>query len=50
MVWGYQYDVDPQGEWISGSERGAFFHQPCWEKFKRDLPEPPDPPAAPPHH
>jgi hypothetical protein len=49
MVWGYQYDVDANGEWISGSERGAFFHGDCWEEVKRNLPsqmQDPPPPAG----
>jgi hypothetical protein len=47
MVWGYQYDVDANCEWIS--ERGAFFHGDCWEEVKRNLPsqmQDPPPPAG----
>lgn len=39
MVWGFQYDVDANGEWVTGSERGAFFHQDCWDEVKEHLPD-----------
>jgi hypothetical protein len=48
MVWGFAYDVDAKGDWVSGSERGAFFHSDCWNVVKEALPsdkqnpEPPD--------
>jgi hypothetical protein len=34
MVFGYMYDVDSSRNWIAGSDRGAYFHQDCWDEFK----------------
>ena len=39
MVWGYMYDVESNRYWIEGSDRGAFFHQDCWEKVKATSPD-----------
>ncbi len=47
MVWGYRYQVDANGDWIAGSEEGAFFHRVCWDEVKVMLPDDlqePDPP------
>jgi hypothetical protein len=40
MVWGYMYDVESNRYWIEGSDRGAFFHQDCWDEIKQSISKP----------